>query len=103
MIQVGYNYGSLAEMIERYPPSEMREGLNDNGEETVFFISNPGHGLWMAKERLMQEHGVESENIPGCAVVNDGVASAPGGYDASNPAVTAEVGDVVKVERLPQS
>lgn len=42
-------------MIERYPPSEMREGFNDNGEETVFYVSNPALGLWAVRERLMLE------------------------------------------------
>ncbi|CAM9236112.1 unnamed protein product [Ectocarpus sp. 12 AP-2014] len=52
---VGFNYASLAEMMERYPPSEMREGFNDNGEETVFFVSNPALGLWAVRDRLMRE------------------------------------------------
>lgn len=42
-------------MMERYPPSEMREGFNDNGEETVFFVSNPALGLWAVRDRLMRE------------------------------------------------
>lgn len=41
--------------MERYPPSEMREGFNDNGDETVFFVSNPALGLWAVRERLMRE------------------------------------------------
>ncbi|CAN0153820.1 unnamed protein product [Ascophyllum nodosum] len=59
---VGFNYGSLVEMMERYPPSEMRDGFNDNGEETVFFVSNPALGLWAVKDRLMrEEEGQESK------------------------------------------
>lgn len=54
---VGFSYASLAEMMERYPPSEMRDGFNDNGEETVYYISNPAVGLWAVKERLMREDG----------------------------------------------
>lgn len=42
-------------MIERYPPSEMREGFNDNGEETVFYVSNPALGLWAVRERLLRD------------------------------------------------
>lgn len=42
-------------MIERYPPSEMREGFNDNGEEDVFYVSNPALGLWAVRERLMRD------------------------------------------------
>lgn len=49
--------------MERYPPSEMREGFNDNGEETVFFVSNPALGLWAVKERLMREEGDEEEGV----------------------------------------
>ena len=59
---MGFNYGSLVEMMERYPPSEMRDGFNDNGEETVFFVSNPALGLWAVKDRLMrEEEGQESK------------------------------------------
>lgn len=61
---VGFNYASLAEMMERYPPSEMRDGFNDNGEETVFYVSNPALGLWAVKEHLMREDG-EQESKPG--------------------------------------
>ncbi|CAN0349873.1 unnamed protein product, partial [Ectocarpus sp. 8 AP-2014] len=67
---VGFNYAPLAEMMERYPPSEMREGFNDNGEETVFFVSNPALGLWAVRDRLMREGedqgggGKEEEQAP---------------------------------------
>lgn len=63
--QVGLNFAPLAEMIERYPPSEMREGFNDNGEETVFYISNPALGLWAVRERLMLEGGGAGEGAVG--------------------------------------
>lgn len=58
-------------MIERYPPSEMREGFNDNGEETVFYVSNPALGLWAVRERLLRD-GEGEEG--GAAVVGAGGA-----------------------------
>lgn len=57
----------MAEMIERYPPSEMREGFNDNGEETVFYVSNPALGLWAVRERLLREGEDEEGGAVGAA------------------------------------
>jgi len=50
---VNYQYGDLAEMLEKYPPDQLQEGFNvrQNGEE-IFFISNPALGLWAAKEKM---------------------------------------------------
>lgn len=64
-------------MIERYPPSEMREGFNDNGEETVFYVSNPALGLWAVKERLLVEEGEDQGEGEGRAST-DGVDGAQG-------------------------
>lgn len=76
---VGFGFAPLAEMMERYPPSEMREGFNDNGEETVFFVSNPALGLWAVRERLMREGGGEKEG--------GGVGGNLGGVDGEEKAV----------------
>ena len=76
--QVGFNYAPLVEMIERYPPSEMREGFNDNGEETVFYVSNPALGLWAVRERLMAEEG-EDEGEGGGRASTGGEDGARGG------------------------
>ena len=50
---VGFGYGDLPAMLSRYDPAKLRHGRNvvDNGEE-VFFISNPGLGLWAYRGRF---------------------------------------------------
>ena len=50
---VGFEYGDLAQMLLRYDPNELEDGLNLlPGEEPIYFISNPALGLWAAKERF---------------------------------------------------
>ncbi|MBN1416537.1 MAG: DUF2088 domain-containing protein [Bacteroidales bacterium] len=50
---VGYQFGSLTEMLKRYDVKKMQDGYNllPGGEE-VFFISNPALGLWASKDRF---------------------------------------------------
>jgi len=50
---VGYNYGRLDEMMQRYDAEKLKDGWNvmPDGEE-IFFISNPATGLWSTKERF---------------------------------------------------
>ena len=50
---VGFNYGSLGDMLARYPVDEMKDGWNvmPDGEE-IYYISNPALGLWAYKERF---------------------------------------------------
>jgi nickel-dependent lactate racemase len=49
---VGFKYGDLATMLERYDPSKLTHGYNRVDGEDVFFIANPGLGLWAHKSRL---------------------------------------------------
>jgi hypothetical protein len=49
---VGFNYGELSEMLERYNPAKLTPGLNRIEGEEVFFISNPGLGLWAHRDRF---------------------------------------------------
>ena len=50
---VGFNYGSLGDMLARYPVDKMKDGWNvmPDGEE-IYYISNPALGLWAYKERF---------------------------------------------------
>lgn len=48
----GYEYGDLKAMLTRFNPQTLREGHNRIDGEDVFFISNPGLGLWATRERL---------------------------------------------------
>ncbi len=49
---VGFAYGELAAMMERYDPAKLKEGYNRVGGEDVFFIANPALGLWAEKARF---------------------------------------------------
>jgi len=49
---VGFAYGDLAEMLTRYDPGKLSHGYNTVDGEDVFFIANPGLGLWAHKSRL---------------------------------------------------
>ncbi len=50
---VYFNYAPLKEMMEKYNPEVLRDGINimPNGEE-IFYISNPALGLWATKTRF---------------------------------------------------
>jgi nickel-dependent lactate racemase len=49
---VGYGYGELASMLERYNPQTLTHGINHIHGEEIFFIANPGLGLWAHQSRL---------------------------------------------------
>ena len=49
---VGYQYADLAEMLRRYDPAKLAHGWNTVDGENVFFIANPGLGLWAHRSRL---------------------------------------------------
>jgi nickel-dependent lactate racemase len=49
---VGYRYGDLNAMLARYDPAKLTEGHNTVGGEDIFFISNPGLGLWAHRDRF---------------------------------------------------
>jgi len=50
---VGFHYGELDKMMQKYNPQELTDGYNTmpDGEE-VFFISNPALGLWAHEGRF---------------------------------------------------
>ncbi|HOK27227.1 MAG TPA: lactate racemase domain-containing protein [Bacteroidales bacterium] len=52
---VGFRYGDFNEMIKKYNPEKLKEGINilPDGEE-IYYISNPATGLWSTKERLYE-------------------------------------------------
>jgi nickel-dependent lactate racemase len=49
---VGFGYGDLNEMLKRYDPEKLAHGSNTVDGEEVFFIANPGLGLWAHRVRL---------------------------------------------------
>lgn len=48
----GFSYCGLDAMLARYNPNELRHGYNQVEGEEIFFIANPGLGLWARRGRL---------------------------------------------------
>jgi nickel-dependent lactate racemase len=49
---VGFQYGEIDQMTRRYDPTKLEQGYNSVDGEQVFFIGNPGLGLWAHRSRL---------------------------------------------------
>lgn len=49
---VGFSYGDLRSMISRYDPRMLKDGPNMVNGQEIFFISNPGLGLWSTRKRF---------------------------------------------------
>jgi nickel-dependent lactate racemase len=49
---VGFSYGDLSSMLKRYDPGKLSLGVNKVDGEEIFFISNPGLGLWAHRNRF---------------------------------------------------
>ncbi len=58
---VGFEYGDLEEMVARYNPQTLSQGYNRVNGEDVFFIGNPGLGLWAYRDKLAG--GQEKESL----------------------------------------
>ncbi len=52
MESVGFRYADLASMTKRYDPDKLRNGYNTVDGEEIFYISNPGLGLWAYRGRF---------------------------------------------------
>jgi nickel-dependent lactate racemase len=49
---VGFRYADLNSALERFNPDKMSHGYNRIEDEDVFFIGNPGLGLWAHRSRF---------------------------------------------------
>jgi hypothetical protein len=49
---VGFQYSDLGAMMRRYDPAKLEQGYNTVDGEQIFFIGNPGLGLWAHRSRL---------------------------------------------------
>jgi nickel-dependent lactate racemase len=49
---VGFEYGDLKTMLACYDPQNLRYGYNRVDGEDIFFIPNPGLGLWAYRGKL---------------------------------------------------
>jgi nickel-dependent lactate racemase len=56
---VGFKYGNLNAMLKRYNPERLSHGHNRIDGEDIFFIANPGLGLWAHPSRLAPTAGPE--------------------------------------------
>jgi nickel-dependent lactate racemase len=48
----GFRYGELHEMLHLYNPATLQQGWNRVGGDDVYFIENPGLGLWASGNRF---------------------------------------------------
>lgn len=52
---VNFNFASLDAMMKKYTPEKLKDGFNKLPDgEKIFFISNPGLGLWSHKNRFKE-------------------------------------------------
>jgi nickel-dependent lactate racemase len=49
---VGFNYAALSIELRRYDPTKLTDGFNNVNGEQIFYISNPGLGLWAHRDRF---------------------------------------------------
>ncbi|QDU56292.1 lactate racemase domain-containing protein [Aeoliella mucimassa] len=49
---VGYQFGNLDEMLERYDPEKLEPGPNVVDGEDIYFIPKPALGLWASADRV---------------------------------------------------
>jgi len=49
---VGFEYGDLKKMTAKYDPKKLQHGYNKVGGEEIFFVANPGLGLWAHRSRF---------------------------------------------------
>src|SRR5258707_3564602 len=50
--RVGFEYGDVGQMLRIYDPEKLQHGWNCVKGEEVFFIENPGLGLWASRDRF---------------------------------------------------
>ena len=55
--QAGFKYADLGQMTRTYNPSTLVDGWNTIDGEDIFFVSNPGLGLWAYRERFASSGG----------------------------------------------
>jgi nickel-dependent lactate racemase len=51
---VHFQYGDLAEMTAKYNPDVLKDGWNNVDGEEIFYVSNPGLGLWAYRGRFKE-------------------------------------------------
>lgn len=49
---VGFKYADPETMMAQYDPRKLKDGYSTVAGEEVFFVSNPGMGLWSTRDRF---------------------------------------------------
>ena len=49
---VNFEYGELSDMMKKYDPEKLTDGFNTIDGRGVYYISNPGLGLWAHADRF---------------------------------------------------
>lgn len=49
---VNFEYADLNEMTKKYNPKKLKNGFNTIDGEEIYYISNPGMGLWSWREKF---------------------------------------------------
>ncbi len=49
----GFDAEPFEKMSNKYEPAKRKDGFNKVGGEEIFFISNPGLGLWALKDKFV--------------------------------------------------
>jgi nickel-dependent lactate racemase len=64
----GFGYEDFERMVKKYDPRKLKYGYNQVEGEEIFFVPNPGLGLWAYRERfdvqdtsVIQGHGTRRE------------------------------------------
>jgi nickel-dependent lactate racemase len=48
----GFEYAELSQMMQLYDPAKLAQGWNRVAGEEIYFIENPGLGLWASRDRF---------------------------------------------------
>ena len=51
---IGFEYGDLDAMLEKYPVDKLKDGFNTVDGEEIFYISNPALGLWALRSHFAE-------------------------------------------------
>ena len=73
---VGYAYGDLKTMMTRYDPEKLSHGYNQMDGEDIFFIANPGLGLWAHRSRFETSSCGRSVGMQTALPINPGTRRA---------------------------
>jgi nickel-dependent lactate racemase len=49
---VNFEYADLSDMTAKYNPEKLKDGYNKINGENIYYIPNPGMGLWSTKQRF---------------------------------------------------